>query len=314
MSYRRCLLGSLLVFAIPLCAQEQPASNGLQFNANVQGSYNSLGEITRLDASAGYIFNRHFQADIGLPYYLVSPSEAPNAATASGFLQGIGNAYAQVRFLLPSPALDYISTVTGTAPTGDRNKGLSTGHATVDWSNYFDKSFWRLTPFAEVGIANAVSDTMFFIRPYETYGFVAHAQGGVRYRFASWMQAGAAGYVIEPHGRQTVVSRMVTVSPGVYNGGSTAPVSLPGLPGLPSIPAPVPGGSGGVAAPPVFETSTVTTGTASLDRDDGFSTWVLFGKSPGVTFQVGYTRSAAFGLNTLFFGAGYNLRKMFGKS
>jgi hypothetical protein len=59
----------------------------------------------------------------------------------------------------------------------------------------------------------------------------------------------------------------------------------------------------------VFETTTVTTGSASLARDSGVSTWLLFGKSSGLNLQVGYTRSREYGLNTVFFGAGYNLRR-----
>jgi len=309
-----CLLVSTLILAAPLCAQEQSASSsGISFDASVQSSYNSIGSITRLDASGGYILNRHWQADIGLPFYFVSPSASTSAATGSGAVQGIGNAYAQIRFLLPSPVFNYVSTVTGTAPTGNRADGLSTGHATVDWSNYFDRPLGPVTPFAEVGIANAVSDTMFFIRPYETYGFMAHGQGGVRYKPARWMQIGAAAYIIEPHGTQTVVSRVVTKETG--NGvSSNSPVNLPGGQGLTGLLGGLGGLGSAAAQTPVFETTTVTTGTASLDRDDGFSTWALFGKSPGFTFQVGYTRSNEFGLNTLFFGAGYNLRRMFGKS
>ena len=299
MGDRYCLVVCVLLSAVPLRAQQEPlSSRGFVFGASMQGSTNTLGTITKLDASAGYFFSRHWEADFGVPYYFVSPSASTSVATGAASVKGIGNAYAQVHFTLANPVVNYVATITGTGPSGDRNKGLSTGHATVDWSNYFDKGLGRWTPFAEAGIANAVSDTLFFIRPYVTSGFVTHAQGGARYRFTRWMQAGAAGYVIEPGGKQTIVSRVVTNSPG---SGGTLSVTLPNTPGKAV--------AKGLLNKPVFETTAITTGSASLARDDGVSAWLLFGKNPGVNLQVGYTRSIEYDLDTLFFGIGFNIRK-----
>jgi hypothetical protein len=293
-------LACALLSVAPLSAQQESnSSSGFTFGAGMQGSSNSLGTITKLDTSAGYFFKRHWEVDFGVPYYFVSPSASTTAATGAASVQGIGNAYAQVRFTLAHPVVNYVATITGTGPTGDRDKGLSTGHATVDWSNYFDKGFGRWTPFAEAGIANAVSDTAFFIRPYVTSGFVAHAQGGARYRFAQWMQAGAAGYVIEPGGKQTIVSRVVTKKSAVS--GATLPVTLPNTP--------VTAVAKGLLNKPVFETISITTGSASLARDHGVAAWLVFGKSPGLNLQVGYTRSIEYDLDTLFFRIGFNIRK-----
>jgi hypothetical protein len=297
---RYYLLACALLLIVPLSAQQESgSSSGFVFGASLQGSSNTLGTITKLDASAGYFFNRHWEVDLGVPYYFVSPSTSTTAATGAASVQGIGNAYAQVRFTLANPVVNYVATVTGTGPSGDRDKGLSTGHATVDWSNYFDKGFGRWTPFAEVGIANAVSDTTFFIRPYVTSGFVTHAQGGARFRFTRWMQAGAAGYVIEPGGKQTIVSRVVTTKS--VGSGATLPAKLPNTP--------VTAVAKGLLNKPVFETTTITTGSASLARDNGLATWLVFGKSPGPNLQVGYTRSIEYDLDTLFFGIGFNIRK-----
>lgn len=296
---RYYILVCVLLAAVSLSAQQEPvSSSGLVFGASMQGSSNSLGTIAKLDASAGYFFNRQWEVDFGVPYYFVSPSASTTAATGTASVQGIGNAYAQVRFALANPVVNYVATVTGTGPSGDRNKGLSTGHATVDWSNYFDKGFGRWTPFAEGGLANAVSDTTFFIRPYVTSGFVAHAQGGARYRFTRWM-SGAAGYVIEPSGKQTIVSRVVTTKS--VGSGATLPVTLPNTP--------VTAAAKGLLNKPVFETTSITTGSASLARDNGLATWLVFGKSPGLNLQVGYTRSIEYDLNTLSFGIGFNIRK-----
>lgn len=285
--------------AAVLCAQSEPTSSAarLTFDASVQGSTNDLGTVTRLDTAAGYQFNRHWSVDLGVPFYFIVPSSSASAST-EGNTEGLGNVYSQVRFALPNPAVNYVATLTGTAPTGDRNKGLSTGHATVDFSNYFDHAFGRLTPFAEIGFANAVSDTQFFIRPYTTSGFVTHLQVGARYRIARWMSLGAAGYDIEPAGQQTVVSRVVTVK--------KASASLPAVGNLP-----VSALANGLGKP-TFETTTVTTGSPGIARDRGYSGWVLFGSGRLLNLQLGYTHSASFKLDTLFFGVGVHVRQPLG--
>jgi hypothetical protein len=299
-----------LALTAPLLAQDAQDAppNGFVFGADMQGSTSSVGTISKLDASAGYVFNRHFMTDIGVPYYFVFPSASTTAATGSGSIEGIGNAYAQIALMVPNPTVNYVSTVTGSGPSGDRNKGLSTGHATVDWNNHFDRNFGRWTPFGEAGIANTVSDTSFFVRPFTTYGFVAHGQGGLRYRFTHWFQAGAAGYVVEPYGRQTIVSRVVTEE-SLSSVAGTSPVTLPSTP----VTTPVGTLLGGLLSTPstptaVFETSTVTSGIAALARDSGVSTWLQLGKTPGLNLQVGFTRSRNYDLNTLSFGVGYTLR------
>jgi hypothetical protein len=282
-----------------VCAQD---SEHVTFDERVQGSANALGAITKLDTSAGYIFNPHWSAAVGVPFYFVSPSNSTTASTGANSLNGLGNVYAQIRFALPNPALNYVSALTGTAPTGDRDKGLSTGHATVDWSNYVDHRFGRFTPFGEIGFANSVADTEFFIRPYTTSGFITHAQGGARYRLAGWMNVNASGYLIEPAGQQTVISRVVTAQKKTSSS-STVPAATKNLP---------PAASAGHSQKPVFETTAVTTGSASIARDRGYSTWLTLGSSRVFNLYVGYTRSTEYDLNTVFYGIGVSLRKAFG--
>ena len=296
-------LGSLTFLAVSLCAQSEPGTfaSHLTFDASVQGSHNDLGTVTRLDTAAGYQFNRHWSFDLGVPFYFIAPSSSVTASAGgtAGNTEGLGNVYSQVRFAMPNPVVNYVATLTGTAPTGDRDKGLSTGHATVDLSNYFDHALGRLTPFAEIGFANAVSDTQFFIRPYTTSGFVTHVQAGARYRITRWASVGAAGYDIEPAGQQTVVSRVVTVKKGSNN----LPAAVGNLP-LPALT--------NLLGKPTFETTTVTTGSSSIARDRGYSGWVLFGGSRPLNLQLGYTHSTSFNLDTLFFGVGVHIRKPLG--
>ena len=274
-----------------LMGQESGESGRFTFEGRVQGSANQLGTVTRLDTSAGYLLTKRWSLSFGVPYYFASPASTP-ASTGSGSFNGVGNVFSELRFTLPNPALNYVSTVTGTAPTGDRNLGLSTGHATVDWSNYFERSLGRLTPFGEVGIANAVSDTQFFVRPYTSYGFVGHVQGGARYRLTRWLSARGSAYVIQPKGQQIVVSRVVTKH------GSSPPTAA--------------AGATRGARRQVFETQNITTGSADIARDRGLSTWATLGVRPSFNVYAGYTRSTQYNLDTLFFGLGFRVRRSLG--
>jgi hypothetical protein len=267
-------------------SQGAEPARGFTFYERFEGSANSLGLVTRLDTTVGYNLDSHFSIAGGIPIYFVRPSDASVAAGAQS-ANGIGNAYGQFRVTIPSPYVNFASTLTGSAPTGDHKTGFSTGHATIDWSNYFEHSLSSLTPFGEIGFANAVSDTLFFVRPYTTQGFVTHLQGGFRYRLLRVLTVAIGGYAIEPSGQQTVVSRLVPSQ-------STSASSGKG------------NGKQGV-----FETSGITAGGADIARDQGFSTWVKVSPTATLDFYGGYTRSTGFDLDTVFFGVGVSLGKVF---
>ena len=269
-------------------------TSGFAFYERFQGSASSLGWVNQLDTSVGYNFGAHFSLDAGLPVYFIRPSSSTIAATGTSSANGIGNVYAQLRLSEANRIVNFASTLTGTAPTGDKTNGFSTGHATVDWSNYFEHSFSQLTPFFDVGIANAVSDTMFFIRPYTTYGVVTHVEGGARYRLVRGLSVGVSGFAIEPSGAQTVVSRLVERSGSrTTTGGSPTSGSR----------------TSGSEESGVFQNTSVTRGTADIARDNGFSTWLQIAPATGVSLYAGYTRSTHFALNTAFFGISFNLGK-----
>lgn len=304
---RLCGLAILTLAGRPVFAQstESGASlHGFTFYEQFQGSASALGVINELDSSVGYNFNSHFSMDVGLPVYFVQPSSSTTAGTGSYAANGIGNVYLQLRLALPNPIANYTSTVTGTAPTGNRADGFSTGHATVDWSNYLDHTFGHLTPFVNIGFANAVSDTMFFVRPYTTYGLVTHVEGGARVRVVKGLSVGVSGYGIEPSGQQTVVSRLIH---GQGQPGTTGGATAPGIPGRGmQPPAAANGRSHGV-----FATASVTTGTASIAQDDGVSVFAQYALGKNVTLSGGYTRSEQYSLNTVFFGIGFNVGQAF---
>ena len=185
-----------------------------------------------------------------------------------------------------NPLLNFSSILTGYAPAGDSKKGLSTGRGTFDWTNHFDRSFSSLTPFAEVGIANTITDSLLFERPFTTLGFNTHLQGGVKYGIWKVFSVGASGYDILPTGQQTVFSKV--------QGGSSNPAS-------PSHKS-------------VFLNNQQTTGTADIAHDDGFSTWIEAKPGSVLDMELGFTRSIHYDLNSVSFNIGLNLGRLYRKS
>ena len=306
-----CCAAVLILVSTPLFAQSVESGNSSHFTfyEKFQGSDSTLGSINELDSSVGYNFNTHFSMDAGLPVYFVRPSSSTVAGTGSYSANGIGNVYAQLRFALPNLIVNFTSTVTGTAPTGDKADGFSTGHATVDWSNYFDHSFGHLTPFVNLGFANSVSDTMFFVRPYTTYGTVTHVEGGGRYRVIKPFSVGVSVYGILPSGQQTVVSRIVHGQGQSTSTTSASPTSSAN--GSGHVPVTSPSAGSGRTNHGVFDTTSVTTGTADIAQDHGYSAWAQFALGKNINLYAGYTRSTQYSLNTLFYGIGFNLGQAF---
>lgn len=257
-------------------------SRGYTFYESFQGSSNTLGQVYRLDTTAGYNFNKHFGIDGGLPIYFV---RASSTSISNGFASanGLGNAYLDLRVTLDNPVLNYSSTLTGTAPTGDSSKGFSTGRATYDWNNHVHRDFGGLRPFANLGVANSISDTEFFVRPFTTLGTVTHLEGGASLRIIPRLRVGASAYDYVPSGQQKVFSKLIARQPGALRQGMSRK-------------------DGGV-----FENSAETVGGPSISRDHGFTTWATASLIPFVDLMLGYQRSAEFDLNTVSFGLGFNL-------
>jgi hypothetical protein len=290
------MIGHRLIFTaaaliVTLCeitaGQAAPAQSGGDekgFTSYIElgGSSNSDGQVYKLDPSVGYNFSQHFGADLGIPFYFVRASSTTAGTTSTN---GIGNPYVDVRVKFLNPLLNFGSILTGYAPAGDSRKGLSTGRGTYDWTNHFDRSFSSLTPFAEIGIANTVTDSLLFVRPFTTFGFNTHFEGGARYSVWKIFSVGASGYDIIPSGQQTVFSK---VNPGSSNAASSHK--------------------------PVFLNNQQTTGAADIARDDGFSTWVEAHPGGVVDLELGFTRSMNYDLNSVSFGIGLDLGRLYRKS
>ncbi len=243
-----------------------------------EGSSNRDGQVMQFTTAGGYNFNKYFGVGLGVPVFFVRASTASGTQTNNG----LGDVFANVHLTFANPLVNYRTTLTGTIPTGDSSRGLSTGHATADWTNHFDRSFGRLTPFVEAGIANSIFDQRFFRRPFATFGPLAHFEGGAEWQLLGPLSIGASAYDIAPWGEQRVFSRLVP-------GSTTSPPTR----GRRS-----------------FETSAQTTGSADLTRDNGYSAWINLTPVKALAFEAGYSRSVPLQLDTLSFGVVVNLSSL----
>ena len=281
------LLVVLVPFAFVTCVQAQAPEprQPAQTNASwlwleqFAGSTNANGQVFSLTSTAGYNFNSHFGAVAGLPVYFVRPS----ASTTSS--NGVGDFFAGVRLAFPNPAVNYRMTLIGTVPTGDSSTGVSTGHATYDWTNHFDRSFGRWTPYANLGLSNSIPESFLFQRPFASFGHLAHFEAGAAWRLVGPLNVSASAYDIEPWGTQEVFSRVVR------SGGPPAGMGRSGR---------------------VFELNQQTTGGASLTRDHGFNAGLNMRWTSLVETWVGFSRSVNLDLNTVSFGVGVNMTKLLG--
>jgi hypothetical protein len=301
------LCGSLLVAAVTLLfvPQVRAQANGSAPSSNsspsaipairsednftwieqFDGSSNTEGQVMLLDSSVGYVFGPHLLVDAGVPVYFVRS----NATTASGSsttnsFTDLGDVYGQVRLSFSNPALNFKTQLTGRAPTGSTSNGISTGHATYDWTNRIDRDFGHWTPFLEVGLANSIPDTFVYRRPFASYGELGHFQAGAAYHVVNWLSVAASAFDVAPWGSQTIDSRV---------GGN---------------------GSGATGHGPPFLQGHQTTGGSSLAADNGFSVGLGISPNKAIDFTVGYSRSSHYDLNTVSFGIAVNMRAILRRS
>jgi hypothetical protein len=283
MSRRATLVPVLfvLVSSAVLAAQStqgaKPAAQGdkgFTSYAEFGGTANAAGQVYRLESSIGYNFSQHFGVDLGVPIYFVRPSATTGNTTS---VNELGNPWLGLHLKFNNPVANFGSALTGFAPTADSKRGLSTGRATFDWTNHVDHTFTRLTPFGEVGVGNTVIDSPLFMRPYTTLGFNTHFQVGANYDLWKIFSVGGSGYDILPAGQQTVFSRVAPASARAISHGRA------------------------------FLQNQQTTGSADIAKDNGFSAWVDANPSANLDFELGYTRSVYYDLNSVSFTVGVDV-------
>jgi hypothetical protein len=250
-----------LLVAVPLCAQD--VERRWRLNTRLQGSFNETGQILKADSALGYAVNRHLEIYAGLPIYFVKNS----TTSVEG---GLGNAALGFVLDFNNPALHFNSSAVVTAPTGDRDKGFSTGHVTADWTTTFSRSFSTFVPYGSIGVANTVSDTAFFVRPFSSEGLVTHFEVGGIYGLNSLFSTGASFYGVRARGEQQIVVR-----------------ELPGS-----------GHSQGNQTRVIQDNA----------NDDGASIWLSMHPRGRLDYILGYSRSSAYALDSIFFGVGFHVK------
>jgi len=290
----------LVLLATAVVAQNAPPkqteTNDLGWTSSMSfdGSANSQERVLDLDSSVGYNFDKNWGVDMGVPFSFVSSSPSTTTTTApttgkntSSALNSLGNVRTDLNFKTTGEVASYNSTITAAAPTGSTKKGVSTGRPNIGWNNHVEHDFERLTPFIEAGFSNGLIDTRFYHRPYTTLGFISQFTGGSTIDLGGNFSVGASLYDVLPSGTQKMFSKLVD-----KNSTSAAGTGKHGR---------------------AYELAAETAGDASLTRDNGESVWVEF--APGAfDFQIGYTHSVHFALNTVAFSAGIDLGKLLKKA
>jgi hypothetical protein len=279
-----------ILWIAPLAAQSlddllKDPGQGWTLYSRSQGSSNQAGVVTKLDTNAGYNFNQYFGVDFGVPVYFVYPSIG-KAVSILGTRQrdGIGNVYLDLRFTLTKPIVNFVTYATVAAPTGDRKEGFSTGHVTWDWHNHFYRTFGRLTPFANAGLADTIMDSPFYLRPFSSLGLIGHFEGGATFNFWKDVSVGSSFYAIVPSGNQQVISKLSGKETTIKKGSSLGQIFE-----IPSQP---------------------TLGPDSV-RDQGFSLWCEAAATSYLDLDIGYSHSTQYSLDSLFFGVGLNWKTLY---
>jgi hypothetical protein len=306
-----CLFScALLAWASSASAQALSEGAGWTWYERYEGTADSTGVITELDSTLGYNFNKYFGVDAGFPVYFIHASDSTSGLSSGN---GIGDLYVDLRLTLTNPVLNFASSIRGTAPTGNQAEGLSTGHATYDWSNYFDHHFGRFQPYLVLGIANTVSDSIYYVRPFSSFGLVGHFEGGLGFRVSRYLSLTASAYDIVPSGEQTIYSRVVMRQANISPSGSAGSTGSGTGKGAGSMQGGTAGISMGSAAGNQgrsYETAAITTGSASLASDNGFSAGATVFPTRFVDLDAGFSRSMHFAENSVYFGIGFDVKRL----
>jgi hypothetical protein len=253
---------------------------GITLNTAFNGSADSDSSVYDWTTTTGYMFNKHFSANVGVPILVVRGTTSTGTTTSNS---GLGNIFGQVQFADKNPVLNFGSVATVALPTGDSSKGLSTGRVTFDWTNQVAKELGRFTPFLSAGVANSIFDSSYRHKPYTTLGTLAHFEAGTSFDLGRSLTISASTYDIAPWGTQKVYSRVIGK------------------------------GAGGAQAAKhgrVYLDNAVTSGGSSIDSDNGFNADLDFNPWKYVDFDFGFSHSVHYQLNTFSFGVGFNLSSL----
>jgi hypothetical protein len=297
---RTLVMSALLLVSALGNVMAEDNDSGWSFSQRFQGSSNAAGAVLKTNSTAIYSFNTHITAYGGFPVYFVKTA----SSGTSQFVNGLGNVFSGLVVTAGnSNSIYYSSNVLSTLPTGDAAHGFSTGHPTIDWTNTFSHSVGTVSPYASIGVANTISDTSFFVRPFSSQGVVSHFELGAVAGLTRTVSVGASAYGVRAAGEQQIDSKVIGKPASAGSSSQQSSSSQGGVLQNVSKGAGLNGGRN--STPPVFQTQQQTVGTAALANDHGLSTWVSLRPTPTTDFQFGYSRSMGYQLNSFFFGVGF---------
>ncbi len=270
----------------PPAENPEPAeATGWTGFAQFQGSSTSLGAVSSVDLTVGYAFTPHFSGEAGFPLMFVRSPFPPLPNHDWIWTNLLTEPYLDVQYAAGSHGIKITSVVTGTIPVSSSVRIYSTGRFGVDFFNHIERGFNRFTPFLNLGAANGTVNRYVFPRPYslgrpyQTLGFIADSEAGASFQFRRRFKLGASLYALKPGGPQKVFSRLVAPNTTLVGDGSHNRI---------------------------FNSAFETVGPARTTRDNGFSGWLELTQRPGLTVQIGYSRSVRYALDSVTLVVNFN--------
>ncbi len=284
-SSRTKVFGTVLFFAMSaVCAFAQaistpPSDKGFyQYTAFGIAHDDSAGWISEAGFGAGYDFNRHFTVESGIPVYFVQHTDTNGGATQTS--RAIGDWFGRVIFTPVAKPFHFATALTGTAPTGNQDLGVSAGEPTWNWLNHIDKTISRYTPFGEFGFTNSIAGDRQYQRSFTTVGNASILRGGVGVNLAKIVSVEFSGYSVHGFGSQKIYSRKIAASSSMNTVGN------------------------GMSKRP-FDSQHFTSGDSTLADDNGFNASLYINPTPRFDVGISYNRSVSYELNTVSASVGY---------
>jgi hypothetical protein len=259
--------------------------------AQVQGSSSSLGAVLTDAIDVGYDFTPHFGVSAGLPLFHVRSPFSIVSTTDWRWTTLLGEPWVDAHYTNTRAGIRFLSVLTGTIPLSSNQRVFTTGRFNGDWFNHLEHAYSRFTPFLNAGVSNGTTNRYLLprpyseARPYQTLGVMSDFEGGGSFRVHRGYELGVSAYALVPAGSQKVYSRFVSPDSTIAGDGNHSRF---------------------------FDSALVTTGSSSIDKDNGYTGWleVTGGRYAGL--QIGYTRSAHYRLDiitvVLNFRAGWLFR------
>src|SRR5260370_4811937 len=92
--------------AAPRKGEQQ--EHGLTLSESFEGSSNADGQAMDLSSAAGYIFNKHFSWDLGIPIFFTRGTTSTGTKVSN---TGLGDIFTNFRLTVNTPAVNYATTL-----------------------------------------------------------------------------------------------------------------------------------------------------------------------------------------------------------